>query len=99
MLSLFQNILSLLGESADASVDPIYQAVETIGPYAIGVVGALGLIYSIILGVKMAKAEGSQEMEAAKKQLINAIIGVVAIVVLLSILFAIREPLIEWANS
>jgi len=94
----FFNYISLLGD-AEAAVDPLYQAVTTIGPYAIGVVLALGLFYAIILGVRMSKAQGNEEVKAIQQQLINAIIGVVAVVVLLSILYAIREPLIEWANS
>ena len=53
----------------------------------------------IILGVKFSKATSNDEAKAAQKQLINAIIGVVAVVVLLSILYAVREPLIAWANS
>ena len=98
-LSLFQNVMSFIAEGAENAVDPLYDAITTIGPYAIGVVGALGLIYSVILGVKLSKAEKAEDFEAAKKQLISAIIGVVTITVLLSILYAIREPLIEWANN
>ena len=98
MLSFFDNLKIFLLDAEDA-VDPIYDAVTTIGPYAIGVIALLGMIYAVILGVKMSKANGGDEMAAAKKQLINAIIGVVTIVVLLSILYAIREPLIAWANG
>ena len=97
-MSFLGNLIGLLGD-AEAAIDPLYQAVTTIGPYAIGVVLALGLIYAIILGVKFSKATSNDEAKAAQKQLINAIIGVVAVVVLLSILYAIREPLIAWANS
>ena len=95
ILATFINLVA----DAESAMDPLYEAITTLGPYAIGVVGALGLFYAIILGVKFSKASSNDEAQAAKKQLINAIIGVVAIVVLLSILYAIRQPLIEWANS
>lgn len=98
MLSFLNGVINLLGD-AEAAVDPLYQAIDTIGPYAIGVVLALGLIYSVILGVKISKAESNDEVAAAKKQLVNAIIGFVTVVILLSILYAIREPLVAWANG
>lgn len=94
------NLISLLAENnAESAINPLYEAITTMGPYAIGIVGALGLIYAIVLGVKFSKAQGQEEVTAAKKQLVNAIIGVITILVLLSILYAIREPLIQWANS
>ena len=96
---MLHNFFNLIGATAENAVDPLYQAVSTIGPYALGLVFALGLIYSIFLGVKMAKAENAEDMNNAKKQLINAIIGFIAIFALLAILYAIREPLIDWANS
>ena len=97
-MSIFKNVVNLIMD-AEGAIDPLYQAVTEIGPYAIGIVTVLGLFYAIILGVKFSKANGPDETQAAKKQLINAIIGVVAIIVLLSVLYAIREPLIDWANS
>lgn len=99
MLTILRNFRILMGASAESAVDPLYDAITTLGPYAIGIIALLGIIYSVILGVKFSKAENSQEQDAARKQLINAIIGVVAIVVLLSILYAIRDPLIAWANG
>ena len=98
MFTILKNGLSLLADG-DSTIDPLYEAITTIGPYALGLVLALGLIYSIFLGVKMSKAENAEEMNNAKKQLINGIIGFVAIFVLLAILYAIREPLIDWANN
>ncbi|MBQ9790570.1 MAG: hypothetical protein IJW24_03145 [Clostridia bacterium] len=97
-MSIFKNFINLLGD-AEAAVDPLYEAITAIGPYAISIVLVLGLFYAIILGVKISKAPSNDEVQAAKKQLINAIIGVVAVVILLSILYAIRGPLIDWANS
>ena len=96
---MFEFLSLIAANDAEGAVSPLYEAITVMGPYAIGIVSALGLIYAVILGVKFSKAQGQEEVTAAKKQLVNAIIGVVAIIVLLSILYAIREPLIQWANG
>ena len=99
---MFQNIVNyfkIFMVDAEEAVDPLYDAVTELGPYAIGVVALLGMIYAVILGVRFSKAESNQEIDMARKQLISAIIGVVSIVILLSILYTIREPLIAWANG
>ena len=53
---------------------------------ALGIVGALGAIYCIILGAKLAKAEEPQDREKAKNSLKNAIVGFVLIFVLIVVL-------------
>ena len=56
----FSNVFRLLGKSdAESSLDPIYQALSTIGPYAISVVLICTILYGIIFGVKFAKAESN----------------------------------------
>ena len=99
MLSLIRNNFGIFICAAEDAVDPMYDAITTIGPYAIGVVALLGMVYALIIGVRMAKADNANDVAAARSQLISAIIGVVVIVVLLSVLYAIREPLISWANN
>ncbi len=96
------NLLSLLATTtieADNAVSPLYDAISTIGPYAMGVVLGLGLIYGIIVGVRFAKAEDPKERGALQKVLINGVIGFVAILILIAILYAIRKPLTEWMAS
>lgn len=95
------NLLSLLGAGTPGAnaVDPLYDAVTTIGPYVISVVVVLGLLYGVIVGVKFAKAEDSKARSALQTALVNGIIGFVAVITLISILYAIREPLIDWMNS
>ena len=98
-----QNMLNTLilvnATGGDEAVDPLYTAISTIGPYAMGVVLMLGVIYGIIMGVKFAKAEKSEERAAIQKALINGAIGFIAIFALLVILYAIRKPLVNFMNS
>lgn len=96
----FSNVFRLLGKSnAESSLDPIYQALSTIGPYAIAVVLICTILYGIIFGVKFAKAEGNEDKAKLQKALINGLIGFITVLILIIILYAIRGPLSEWMNS
>ena len=62
--------------------------------YAIlAVCGAAGIIYSVVLGVQLAKAEDQSKRDEAKKRLITTIIAV-AVVLVLVIFFNELLPLI-----
>ncbi len=96
----FSNVFRLLGKSdAESSLDPIYQALSTIGPYAISVVLICTILYGIIFGVKFAKAESNEDKAKLQKALINGLIGFITVLILIIILYAIRGPLSEWMNS
>lgn len=66
---------------------------------ALGIVGALGAIYCILLGAKLAKAEEPQDREKAKNSLKNAIIGFVLIFVLIVVLKLGMGAMQTWMNS
>ena len=67
----------------DNIANPIVERLNSILTPLLAVVGAAGVIYCVILGVKFAKAEEPQDREKAKSALKNAIIGFVLIFVLL----------------
>lgn len=64
-------------------VQPIVDLLTLAVNPALAIVGALGSIYCIILGAKLAKAEEPQEREKAKNSLKNALIGFIMIFVLI----------------
>ena len=66
---------------------------------ALGIVGALGAIYCIILGAKLAKAEEPQDREKAKNSLKNAIVGFNLIFVLIVVLKLGMGAMQTWMNS
>ena len=66
---------------------------------ALGIVGALGAIYCIILGAKLAKAEEPQDREKAKNSLKNAIVGFVLIFVLIVVLKLGMTAMQSWMSS
>ncbi|WP_432628118.1 Mbov_0395 family pilin-like conjugal transfer protein [Brotaphodocola sp.] len=66
-----------------AVADPIIKLIDSAVTPAILLVAALGAIYCVMLGAKLAKAEEPQDQQKAKQALKNAIIGFVLIFVLL----------------
>ena len=99
-------LFTMLTTSTSAAANP-FQTVSTpiIGLLdmaltpALAIVGALGAIYCIILGAKLAKAEEPQDREKAKNSLKNAIVGFVLIFVLIVVLKLGMGAMTTWMNS
>ena len=84
---------------AQELANPIIKLITQFAGPLLGIVGAVGAIFVIILGVKFAKAEEPQEREKAKAHLKNAIIGFALIFVLLLALNIAMPKLIDWVNG
>lgn len=78
---------------------PILEVLNAILWPAIALVGAIGMIYCIVLGVKLAKADEAGSREKAKKDLIGAIIGFVVIFVLIVGLKIAMPILQDWVST
>lgn len=89
----------LLSGSGDAVLNPIYEGITLVGPYALSVVIALSIFYGIFLGVKYAQAEDEATKANMQKTLINFIIGAVSVWILIGVLYAIRAPLAKWITA
>ena len=63
---------------------------------AISLVGAIGAIYCVLLGAKLAKADEPQEREKAKAALKNALVGFILIFVLLVALHIGTDAMTNW---
>ena len=87
--------------SADFSTvtQPVIELLESIFNVMIPVVGAIGAIYCVILGLKLAKAEEQQDRDKAKQALKNAVIGFVLIFVLVVALRIGLPIMSEWASN
>ncbi|MBE6909800.1 MAG: hypothetical protein E7474_09580 [Ruminococcaceae bacterium] len=83
----------------DSVVTPIVSLLnQLLGPL-LAIVGAAGMLYCVVLGVKFAKAEEPQDREKAKGALKNAIIGFVLIFVLILALNLLMPSMKRWVNE
>lgn len=80
-------------------VEPIIALLNSLMGPLLGIVGALGALYCVVLGVKYAKAEEPQEREKAKGALKNAVVGFVLIFVLILMLNLLMPVMIKWVNT
>lgn len=87
------------GNPFDTVSKPIISLLDMALTPALGIVGALGAIYCILLGAKLAKAEEPQDREKAKNSLKNAIIGFVLIFVLIVVLKLGMGAMQTWMES
>ena len=81
---------------------PILEILDTLLIPIIILLGVAGMVYAIVLGVQYAKAESADKRDEAKKRLINAVIGVVIMLVALigMKLFITNAPSIfQWVED
>jgi Na+-driven multidrug efflux pump len=98
MLNLTTFFLNSAG-AFDNAAAPLVELFNSILTPLILVVGALGAVWCVLLGVKLAKADEPQEREKAKMALKNAIVGYILIFVLVVVLRLTIKPLANWMQS
>ncbi len=64
-------------------VKKIVSAIDTLLYPLLIVVGAAGMIYAVVIGVQMARADSTEKREEAKKRLINVIVGLAITIALI----------------
>ena len=90
---------SVFAADYDKVVNPIISLLNNLLGPLLGLVGAVGTLYCVLLGVKFAKAEEPQEREKAKSHLKNAIIGFVLIFVLIVALNIGMGVMTKWVTE
>ena len=60
-----------------------------VGP-CLSVIASIGVIYMIVLGVQYAKAESDEKRMNCKKRMINLVIGILVMIVLITLCFALK---------
>lgn len=81
------------GASAAGWLPQLLTTLEWVLWVALIITAAAGAIYAIYVGVKMARAESSDQREEAKKRLINIIVAIVVTIALI-LFFNILLPMI-----
>ena len=82
-----------------AAAGPIVELINMAAGPLLMIVAGLGVIYCIILGGKLGKAEGALEREKARGAVKDAIIGFVLIFVLIAALNLMLPALTSWMNT
>lgn len=87
--------LGLLGATIDDTdapewvknvINPLLEILDALLVPILIIIGTAGSIYAIVLAVNFSRAETADKREEAKKRMINAIVGLVVMVLLLVIL-------------
>ena len=91
--------MRMLAVDLSPIIAPILEILDAILWPAIAVVVAVGTIYCIVFGVKIAKSDEQNSMEKAKKDLVGAIVGFVIIFVLIVALKIAVPILEEWVKA
>lgn len=64
-------------------VQTVVDAIEQVLWPILIIVGAAGMLYAVVIGVNMARADSTEKREEAKKRLINVIVGLAIIIALI----------------
>jgi Na+-driven multidrug efflux pump len=98
-MNMLTNLLLASSDPFATVTNPIVKLINQAVNPALALVGAIGAIYCIILGAKLAKAEEPQDREKAKQALKNALIGFLLIFILLVALKLGLPAMTKWYES
>ncbi len=97
---MYNTMFTLLADNPFQQMgSPITNLINMALSPALALVAAIGAIYCIIVGARLAKADEPQEREKAKKSLTNAVIGFVLIFVLLAAMKVGMPAFESWYNG
>ena len=72
----------------------VYEVLHNIVGPCLTALGSMAIIYMIVLGVQYAKSENADKRGEIKKRIVNLAIGVVIMIVMLTMCFAIRWDMV-----
>lgn len=99
MKNFLLNAITYFLADGDEVISPLYDGITLVGPYAISVCLLLSVFWGIFLGVKYANADDASEKEKLHKVLVNFCIGAITVLILICIIYAIREPLARFIDA
>lgn len=95
----FLKLLAVTGVDFMPIIAPIMEVVDALLWPCIAIIGAVGTIYCVFLGLKIAKSDEQNSREKAKKDLIGAIVGFLIIFVLIVVLKTAMPILQSWVQN
>jgi len=78
----------------------LMDVISKVMPAATAIIGALGLLYAIILGSKYATAGNPEELQKVKQQIKNAILGIFLLFILYWAMYPfIIQVMLPWVKA
>lgn len=95
---MFNFLYSMLGMNLEF-LEPIVDVLNVILIPVVSLLATAGTIYSIVLGVNMAKADNAEKRTAAKKRITSVLIACASVILLLFALRFVLANLNRWVNG
>ncbi len=101
LLTMFSQLMvTKIDKDSDWSfLNPILEVLASVLVPILIIVGTAGMIYAIVLGVKLARAESTDARDEAKKRLINAVIALVVMIALILLLQLFTDNIAKWIGD
>lgn len=101
LLNMFSQMMykSIPEDNTWSFLNPVLEVLNTALIPILIFVGTAGMIYAIVLGVKLARAESADARDEAKKRLINAIIALVVMIALILLLQLFVDNIGNWIGD
>lgn len=101
LLTMFSQLMftKIDSNSQWAFLNPVLEVLASALIPILIIVGTAGMIYAIVLGVKLARAETTDARDEAKKRLINAVIALVVMIALILLLQLFTDNIGKWIGS
>ena len=89
MLSI-TSLLATTGNNVAATAQKVNEVLHNIVGPCLTALGGMAIIYIVVLGVQYAKSENADKRAEMKKRIVNLAIGVVIMIVMITMCFAIQ---------
>ena len=101
LLTMFSQLMvTKIDSNSDwAFLNPVLDVLASALVPILIIVGTAGMIYAIVLGVKLARAETTDARDEAKKRLINAVIALVVMIALILLLQLFTDNIAKWIGD
>lgn len=101
LLTMFSQLMvtKIDDKSQWSFLNPVLEVLASALVPILIIVGTAGMIYAIVLGVKLARAETTDARDEAKKRLINAVIALVVMIALILLLQLFTDNIANWIGD
>ncbi len=101
---MFNKVLLAMGNLLEADAGQITKDTATaiinyvniVVSALLGIVGAVAVVYAVLVGIKMARANNAEEREEAKKKVIYTVAGIAVTIALIVVINIISNKLPDW---